>query len=188
MVSTSASSSDNTKNIIRVINAVFHPDNFESFLTLNDCKNRKDFKIGTGANILNFWGIIADQVNDHNNIDLDEFMVLSTMTEEYRKYVKIAEDSGYLPVGCSLQTGLTCKAMIKSVIKIRASVMVNMHKSGHNVNDPYVYTTLAIKRHNFVRSVSQFAAYYFVMACTDHPRNRLLSSAVLGKVCEVFDP
>jgi hypothetical protein len=39
------SSSDNTKNIIRVINAVFHPDNYETFLCINDRKDRKDFEI-----------------------------------------------------------------------------------------------------------------------------------------------
>jgi hypothetical protein len=32
----------NTKNYIRVINACFHPENFESFLKINDRKDRND--------------------------------------------------------------------------------------------------------------------------------------------------
>lgn len=159
---------DNTKNIVRIVNGVFHPDNFDTFLTLNDRKSRRDFETGPGANNMNFWSLIADYVNDLNNEDLDYFRV-DDNDELYKDYIKIAEDAGCLPVACSQQTGKTCKAIIKGVIKIRGTMIANMTKSGQNDNNPYMYTGLAIKRHSLVRSVSDFAAYYFFMKCVDHP-------------------
>jgi hypothetical protein len=80
-----SSSADNTKNIVRVINGVFHPDNFESFLTLNNRKDRSDFEYGNGANNVNFWTIVADCVNDATNTDLDTFRLLDN-NPEYNTY------------------------------------------------------------------------------------------------------
>lgn len=153
---------------MRVINGVFHPDYFSTFVMLNNRKGRSDFEVGAGANNINFWSIIADFINDASNIELDNFFFIDD-NEDYNKYTRKAESAGYLPVECSQQTGITCKAMIDGVVKIRSIMYSNMHKSGQNENDPFMYTTVAIKRQNLVRSVSQFAAYYFFMACTIHP-------------------
>jgi hypothetical protein len=173
-------SNDNTKNIVRVINTIFHPDNFETFLTLNDRKARSDFEVGNGANNINFWAIMADYVNDVTNEDLDKFLPMSG-NEKYTEYITKAEAVGYLPTSCSQQTGVTCKGMIDGLVKIRSTMIANMTKSGENANDPYLYTAVAIKRHNLVRSVSNFAAYYFYMACTDHPEMDSVLKRFLGK-------
>lgn len=168
LASSSTSSNDNTKNIVRVINGVFHPDNFEAFLTINDRKTRKDFETGNGAKNDKFWALIADYVNDITNDELEYFRVIND-DELYNMYIAEAEGTGYLPTGCSQQTGKTCKAIIDGVVKIRSTIIANMTQSGQNDNDPYQYTGAAIKRHSLVRSVSNFSAYYFFMSCSQHP-------------------
>jgi hypothetical protein len=102
---------------------------------------------------------------------------------EYLDYTEQAEKEGNLPIGCSQQTGVSCKTIIEGLVKIRATMIGNMTKSGQNANDPYLYTEVAIKRQNLVRSVSKFAAYYFFMCCSEHPEmdsvlKRYLSDSV----------
>lgn len=134
----SISSGDNTKNIVHIVNAVFHPDYFDTFLTLNDRKARKDFEKGNGAKNLQFWSIIADFVNGANNIELDDFFVINE-NDDYNQYVLKAERSGYLPIGSSQQTGLTCNAIINSVVKICSIILANMTKRGQHDHDPFLY-------------------------------------------------
>jgi hypothetical protein len=123
------SSIDNTKNIIRIINAVFHPDNYDAFLTINNRKDRKDFEYGNGSNNNVFWSTIADFVNDASNVDLDSFYFIEE-NEDYNKYISKAMLSGQQPIGCSQQTGITCKSFIENVVKIRGTIISNMGKSG----------------------------------------------------------
>jgi hypothetical protein len=79
---------------------VFHPDNYERFLTLNDRKERKDFEYGNGSNNVNFWALLADYVNDAMNSELDGFRVIDN-NPDYANYVKKAAEVGYTPIGCS---------------------------------------------------------------------------------------
>jgi hypothetical protein len=162
------SSIDNTKNIVRVINGIFHPDNFETFLSLNDRKDRTDFEYGNGPNNVNFWALLADYVNDASNESLDSFRKVDNDTT-YDEYVEKAQLCGYSPIGCSQQTGISCKSMIEGVVKIRGTIIANMTKSGQHANDPYLYVDVAIKRHTLVKTVSTFAAYYFFMCTSQHP-------------------
>jgi hypothetical protein len=156
LASSNGKPSNNTKNIVCVINCVFHPEHFDSFLCINDRKDCQDFEFGS--------------VNDVTNFGLDKFYSIDD-NEEYNHYIVRAEYSaGHLPIQCSIQTGSTCKTIIESVIKIRGTILNNMNKSGQNSNDPYLYASVAIKKHNLVRSVSPFAAYYFFMCCLDHPQ------------------
>jgi hypothetical protein len=99
---------------------------------------------------------------------------------DYKTYVEKAESSGYKPIGCSQQTGQSCKSIIEGVVKIRGTMIANMTKSGHHDNNPYHYADLAIKRHNLVRSVSTFAAYYFFMYCTVHTEMDSVLKRYLG--------
>jgi hypothetical protein len=162
------SSIDNTKNIIRIINAVFHPENYDAFLCINNRKDRKDFEYGNGSNNNMFWSTIADFVNDASNVDIDSFYIIED-NDDYNKYISKATLSGQQPIGCSQQTGITCKSFIENVVKIRGTIISNMGKSGNHDSDAYVYADVAIKRHHLVKTVSPFAAYYFYMLCTDHP-------------------
>lgn len=112
--SSKVTSADNTKIIVRIVNAVFHPDNFEAFLSLNDRKGRNAFETGLGANNNKFGSIIADFVNDVSNIDLDKFLIINaTKNLDYHNHVLTAEDMGFLPIRCSQQTGDSCQASIE---------------------------------------------------------------------------
>lgn len=57
----STSVGGNNNNLVWIItNAVFHPENYKKFLTLNNRKTRADSKVGAGANNTNFLLLIAD--------------------------------------------------------------------------------------------------------------------------------
>jgi hypothetical protein len=74
-------------------------------------------------------------------------------------YVEQAEYCGYKPIGCCQQTGASCKTNVEGIIKIRGTIISSMTKSGQHGNNAYTYTELAIKQHNLVKTVSNFAAY-----------------------------
>jgi hypothetical protein len=145
-----ASSINNTKNIICVTNGGFHPDNYDSFLCINNWKDRADFEYRNGRNNNVFWSIIADLVNNASNESLDTFLIIDN-NDEYNKCIDKAVVSGQQLTGCSQQTGITCKTIIKSVVKVRGTIISNMAKSGQHNNDPYLYTDIAIKRHSLVQ-------------------------------------
>jgi hypothetical protein len=100
----------NTKNYIRVINACFHPDNFESFLKINDRKDRKDFEVGNGAKNDNFWSIISDFQNDLDNKSINNFLPIEEPlnNQPYSVYVNEAIHDGHSPSKCVQQTGQSC--------------------------------------------------------------------------------
>jgi hypothetical protein len=170
---------DNTKNIIRIINALFHPDNYETFICLNDRKTRLDFEVGVGSNNSNFWALLADYVNDASNTNLDTFELIEN-NEEYNTYIEQAAYRGYTPIGCSQQTGSSCRTIVEGIIKIRGTIISNMTKSGSHSNDSYEYTDVAIKRHNLVKTVSKFSAYYFFICCSIHPEMDSVLKRYLG--------
>jgi hypothetical protein len=89
----------NTKNYIRVINSCFHPDNFESFLKIND---RNDFEVGNGANNHNFWSIVSDFQNDLDSQSISQFMTIvdNINNTQYSIYIKEGIDAGHSPIGC----------------------------------------------------------------------------------------
>jgi hypothetical protein len=150
---------DNTKNIVRIINSVFHQYNYNTFLCLNDRKSRDDFETGVGAKNNKFWALLADYVNDASNIELDSFYYIDD--EVYKKHIEDAELMGFKPIGCSQQSGPSCRLVIEGLVKIRGTIIGNMSRSGEHGNDPYMFAEVAIKRHNLVKTVSKFAAYFF---------------------------
>lgn len=159
----------NTKNYIRVINAVFHPDNYESFMLINDRKSRDDFETGNGSRNCVFYNNIANYYNDLMNHDLDYFLDPTDKEDDnFEQYIKEAIEDNHNPINCVQLNGLNVKAMITSLIKIRGSMIANMKQSGENEHDPMRYTQAAIKRQSYTKSVSRFSAYYFYMACLEH--------------------
>lgn len=161
---------NNTKNLIRIINTVFHTEFFESFLLINDRKKRKDFETGNGIKNENFWVDVSNFCNDLLSTGLDNFLILKNLHDHlYESYIDTFIDKGYSPVNCNQQTAASCLQVILNLIKIRACMIAFMKESGKNAHDPFLYTAAAIKRTNFVRSISQAAAYYFYMVCEEHP-------------------
>jgi hypothetical protein len=122
---------DNTNNIICIINALFHPDNFKTFICLNDCKTRTDFEVGVGSNNSNFWALLADYVNDASNTDLDSFALIDN-NNEYNTYIEQAEYCGFIPIGCSQQIGQSWRTIVEGIIKMRGTIISNMTKSGNH--------------------------------------------------------
>jgi hypothetical protein len=175
----------NTKNYIRVINACFHPDNFEPFLKINDHKDRNDFEVGNGAKNDNFWSMVSDFQNDLDNKTINNFLHIEDYDSnpQYIIYLKEAIDAGHIPTGCVQQTGNSCRTIINGLIKIRGSMINNMKKSGTHSDDPWAYTVAAIGRHALTKTCSRFAAYYFYIQCREHPTmdsclTRFLDSSV----------
>jgi hypothetical protein len=108
------------------INGVFHPDNYETFLTLNDRNFCKDFDYGNGSNNSNFLALVADYINDATNLQLDGFRVII----DYDNYIKTA---------CSQQTGASYKSMIEGLTKVRGTMIASMTTSSDNANDLLMY-------------------------------------------------
>lgn len=167
---TSTTAADkNTKCYIRVINVVFHPENFEIFLTLNDRKDRANFEYSDGAHNKGFWHLISDMCNDFSNQDINTFINFSSLQfDNYEYYIKDAIDKKFSPTGGNLITADACRVIIEGLIKIRGVILFNMKVSGTNDNDPMHYTEVAIRKFNLTKTVSMFAAYYFFLCCTEH--------------------
>jgi hypothetical protein len=129
--------SNNTKNIVCIINSVFHQDNYNTFLCLN---NRKS----------NSFYYISDN-------------------EVYEKHIEVAELMGFKPIGCSQQTGPSCRLIIEGLVKIRGTIIGNMSRSGEHSNDWYMFAEVANKQQNLVKTVSKYAAYHCFMNCSTCP-------------------
>lgn len=168
---------ENTKNYVRVINTIFHPDFFPVFCTLNDRKDRDSFETGAGANNLSFWVSVSNFCNDWTNIDIQDFLRFDKLEfVNYEFYLKKAIENKHSPICCDQQTATSCRIMIEGLIKIRSSIIANMKQSGTNDSDPWKYTWVSIKKHSLTKTVSRFSAYYFFMCCTEH--HNLLDSVL----------
>jgi hypothetical protein len=103
---------------------------------------------------------LANYVNDATNFDLDNFYCISD-NEVYEKHIEDAELMGFKPIGCS-KTGTSCRLIIEASLEICGTIIDNMSRSGEHGNNPYVFFGVAMKRQNLVKTVSKFAAYFFL--------------------------
>lgn len=101
------------------------------------------------------------------NTDLDKLMYLENkLLDLCEKRIIEAKDEGHSPNDCTPMTAATIKMIVLSMIKIRSTMISNMHQSGQHEYDPMLNTQSAIKTQGLFKIVSPFGQYYFYMLCT----------------------
>jgi hypothetical protein len=175
-----------SNNYLRVINSIFFNDvNFSKFMLINDKKCRHYFERGNGPKEIYFWDQVASLCNNPDADLIGEFMSPSTDLEDYDKYLTEAKLDDMTPA--FNEAGFcdkSCKTIINNLVKIRARMVANMTKSGTHDSDPMEFTEAAIHKHNLVRTVHPFVAYYFFVACKERKGVDFVLTRYLPEACK----
>lgn len=168
--------------LMRITNAVFHPDHVERFIALNDPKKRKDYEAASNSNpIKDFWIQISEMVNDAEKND-DLSVVLQSGAEEDPRLNKFVKDGEFNLNDFSAQTFASCQQAMLDLMKAREECVRQMKISGHHSNDLYTYATNT--KFTTVRKSTKplpaQAVYYCHVVCNLHP-------AVDGKFAAFLD-
>ncbi|CAB9519369.1 hypothetical protein SEMRO_1011_G231060.1 [Seminavis robusta] len=155
---------------LRIINACFHPDHCERFITLNDRKTRDDFEAsGGGSPVKQFWLDVSEFVNDREN---NEVLCLLHFSNE-------DEDERMHDIRCNNQpelndfdhsTQASCAQMMNDAMRAREKVrFVAMKASGSHGSDFWSFCRMKTLTVRQCCKVPPEVAYYIDLMCLEHP-------------------
>lgn len=137
--------------LLRIINALFHEDNFSSFSKLNENKTRTELDKGNAGNNKQFHINLSDYVKDAMNNDRIGALIDFSPGEDVGDRIS-NEGTNFNLNNYLLQTHVKISDAIKELIKKWEGVETNMKLSGYHENDPYPYC-----------NAGGFPLYYFVL-------------------------
>ena len=160
---TTLSLDKSTENIVRITNIIFGHDFVDSFLKLNDIKNRQDHESSNLPKA--FWESVGEAMNCSDDDDADgliEKIVLPDNDEH-------AEDFESLNLSeFDIMTPDAIRKKVHLLFKVRAKAKENMTKSGTHDSDPFNFMEVAVNKVGKV-GLSMLGAYYFYQRCEEHP-------------------
>ncbi|CAB9517456.1 unknown protein [Seminavis robusta] len=155
---------------LRIINACFHPDHCERFITLNDRKTREDFEAsGGGSPVKQFWVDVSEFVNDRENNEVLCHLHFSAEEEDERMH----------DIVCNMQpelndfdqtTHASCAQMMKDAMRAREKVrFIAMKASGSHSSDFWSFCRMKTLTVHQGCKVPPEVAYYVDLMCQEHP-------------------
>ena len=172
-------------NIIRLSNIIFGHEFIDSFLSLNDAKNRVDHE--TGGMPGNFWNDVSDAMNGAN--EDDSCALCLVVKEDDPCEDKICEV--HLNQFDSMMAD-AIKKKINKLMKMRAQVQKNMTLSGEHDSDSYNFIEVAMKTVG-KSGLGVLGCYYFFKRCDERPEvdtrfSQTLDESVSGNSDDVVSP
>ena len=192
--------------VLRFIGIVFHCSYSSIYANLNDCKKRKEFESGVGANNERFYEEVASIVNDNESmyhktilpapvpddisvLNYDKYMSLTTIDDEAALHPL---DILNAPVDWN-----TLKSINRTLHRAFRLMKQSMEESGSHDSDPYNYTGAAIGKCAAVATITHTNLYYFyVQMCFNKqlcvanqvtiPKNLQNSSVDMGNIVSNF--
>ena len=135
--------------LLRIINALFHKDNFDEFASMNQKKSRQELDVGGVGNNKRFLSTLSDYINDEINNDFIGTLVPFSDNEDAADRI-IFDGNQYDLNKFEKQNYDKVGASIKELVKKWEGVEKNMKLSGTHLDDPF----------NFC-SKGGFPLYYF---------------------------
>lgn len=157
-----STSADRTStNIIRITNVLFHHNFFDSFLALNDIKNRLEHE--TGGLPKNFWCDVADAYNGASEDDDSALQVIIPEEDPHYNEISLMNLEEF-----DIMTSNCIRKKFNALMKVRKVMKKNMTQSGEHDNDAYNFVDNAIKTVG-ISGLSNIGCYYFYQRCGMHP-------------------
>ena len=149
-----------TNNIIRLTNIVFSNEFYDSFIKLNDNKNRTDHE--RHALPKHFWNDVAEAMNGAADDDSTAIDVISPPDDLHYDEVEILNLLEY-----DIMTDVAIKKKIMSLFKVRKIIQENMTTSGEHDSDVYNFVEVAMRKVG-TGGFTLFGCYYFFKICDLH--------------------
>ena len=160
-----------TNNIIRLTNIVFSNEFYDSFIKLNDNKNRSDHE--RHALPKHFWNDVAEAMNSAADDDSTAIDVVLPPEDLHYDEVEILNLLEY-----DIMTDVAIKKKIMSLFKVRKIIQENMTTSGEHDSDVYNFVEVAMRKVG-TGGFTLFGCYYFFKIFDLHPEVDVLYSVTL---------
>jgi hypothetical protein len=152
-----------TNTLLRVINVLFHSENVDHFLHLNDNHNRAHYEQKRTFN--DFWKKVLEHYNVFEKEDEELLSIQMIEGDSDRHLVELKESGGINLKHADSFDMPSLRTKVKDLFKTRALVKSMMTKSGTHSNDPWDFMQAACAK---VHSITIDAAYYFHVRCEEH--------------------
>ena len=148
-----------TNNIVRLTNILFSNNFLDSFLALNDIKNREDHETRKLPN--DFWNEVSEAMNgavedDHSPLDL-------VISEEDAELLLLNLDE------YDLMTSEVMRKKFNMLLKVKRVMKKDMTTSGEHDNDSYNYADVAMKKAGG-NGMTKLGCHYFFVRCAANPQ------------------
>ena len=120
------------------INVIFSHSFLDSFLALNDIKNRVDHE--TGGLPSNFWADVAEAVNGASEDDNCALQVVIADNDAHRNEIMLLDLEEF-----DIMTSQAIRKKFNLLMKVRNEMKKNMTFSGEHDNDAYNFVDVAMK-------------------------------------------
>ena len=140
---------------------IFSHNFLDSFLALNDIKNRIDHE--TGGLPSNFWADVADAVNGVSEDDDSPLQVVMSEEDMHRTEVLLMDLEDF-----DLMTSTAIRKKFNMLMKVRREMKKNMTISGEHDNDAYNCVEVAMKNAGSM-GLTVIGCYYFFSRCEENP-------------------
>jgi hypothetical protein len=150
-----------TNNIVRITNIIFSHEFLDSFLRLNDIKNRVDHE--THQLPADFWEDVAEAMN--GSVDDDDTALQLVINEDDEHYNELTSLNLQQ---FDVMTSTVIRKKVNHLMKVRKEIQKNMTLSGEHDSDPYNFVDVAIKNVGG-SGLTTLGCYYFFKRCEDNP-------------------
>ena len=148
-------------NILRITNVIFSHNFLDSFLALNDIKNRVDHETGGLPN--DFWADVADAVNGASEDNDSPLQVVISEEDCHRDEIMSFDLDDF-----DVMAAAAIRKKFNMLLKVRKAMKKNMTISGEHDNDAYNFVDVAMKNVGST-GLTKIGCYYFFMRCEDNP-------------------
>ena len=158
----STASERTSNNIIRLTNVLFSSNFEESFLAVNDIKNRKEHE--TRMLPKDFWNDVADALNVVSEDDDSALQLVISEDDLQYEELLLVDLEEY-----DLMTSDAIRKKFNMLLKVRRIMKKNMTTSGEHDNNPFNYVETAMKKAGGT-GMTKLGCYYFFVRCEANPQ------------------
>ena len=149
-----------SNNIVRLVNIIFSNNFYDTFIKLNDIKNRRDHEERLLPD--DFWNDVAEAMNgDAADDDSALKTVICPLDPHWEEVIDLDLNE------FDNTTAVALRKKFNLLLKVRKVMNTNMTASGEHDSDPYNFVDLAMKSAKATSTLTKIGCYYFYKRCAE---------------------
>lgn len=148
-----------SSNTIRLVNVLFSNNFYDSFIKLNDVKNRTDHETG-GMPSDFWWSDVAEAINGDSSDDPSPLQTIIPPGNPHFDELNDLDLENF-----DNMTSEVLRKRFNLLLKVRNVMKQNMTTSGEHDSDSYNFVDVAMKKVGGANSLTWIGCYYFFEQC-----------------------